>query len=260
MGEQEVFRLGAPRRQHGIVGLVPVADVIDQAHVPGPLRLHRRGVDGLPDAPPARDGRHHLVDDGLTDALHHLAVRFGDVICGVGVGGRLVLVALAELWLHAHLVEHALQEGDGHLDALDGQHAGGLHPDLLGGNRHAVRAETVQQFAEGLGPGHGLLLRAELLDEPGHLLGVRDGQLGGSGVHDEAEHAFVVGRRSEVFPQRGQRGAVDQLDGLERVARLGDQHPPSQVEFEHDRLVADDLAEKVLEAHASTLRGQFNAG
>jgi hypothetical protein len=110
------------------------------------------------------DDRDRLLDQRSGEPAAHLTVGIADGRGRVRLGGRLVLLALAELRVHPDLLEPAAQQD--HVDVHAAQHdtAGRLQPDRRCCSRQPVREHPRGQLAERLGVRDGRLVLAEVSD------------------------------------------------------------------------------------------------
>ena len=201
------------------VGLVAVADLVDEAHFLGPFRHHRGAVDGFPHGLQCRssapgDDRHGVVHGGLGQTVGHLPVGLGDLGRRELIRCGLVLVTLSELRGDPGLLQQPAEEGDVDLDAADAEYAGGLEPDGATCRGEFVGGQGVAEFPERLGPRHGRPSRPEGLDQVGDLVHHRHRLTAVHGVNDQPGDTLILDRFREVSAKVADRSRAHRLKHL----------------------------------------------
>ncbi len=236
----EIGELGALAglAEDGGLGVLHLADLIDQAQLLGLVRRIWAGLQGLlqrrgrlPAILRRRPNR-RLVDRGHPRQLRLLMGR-GEVVVEVGIDGGLVLVALLVVGLDAILFEQPLEE---HLlgrqpHRLEGRP--GLHPQLVGRSSDHVGRGHRSGRHEALAVGeHRLARGAEVLDRQADLVGFARRQAPLRQADQEPLHVGVGLGPAQALDDRhgGQRMLAEQRQGVLGVL-IGQRL--AQVEFQH---------------------------
>ena len=245
------------------VDLVAVADVVDQARCERLGRGERCPRHGGPHVVAAEgaaggDARDGVVDDRVGHPLHHLAVGGAHLGGRELVGGRLVLVALAELRVDAQLLQATAQQRDAQVHAGQAERTRRLDPHLAGVDGEPVAGQAAGELAERRRPRDRRLVLREVGDHGAHLVGDAQRERARTDVDEQPEHVVVGGREAKPVADRAQRGRVARAQRLERVAWRSGLQSVAEVELEHGARPARTEAgdRECTQVHGASLGGE----
>ena len=218
------------------LGLLHLADLIDQSERLGPVRIIGAALEGLQQllrVLPAVLGRGPDLD-GVNRA-HIAQGRFfvggSEVVIEEGIDGVLVFVALFERCLQAVAIEKPFEEHGLRRHAHRLKTGLGLHPELVGAGAHHIGGAGKAGRVDALAMGDHQLARAtEMADRAAHLVGDGGGHAPFRQTDEQGLDAAValggaqslddLGHRQGVAGQEGERG-MGRLVGYGRAQVQG---------------------------------------